>query len=152
MCKAFLAQLRRAYPDIQAAGLDVAAVTLGQPEATGKFCRTQNVPFTCLSDPERAAYTAYGLLANPNVIAQSAARSSTWLAFTREALKGNLNQPPPRGQSASQLSGAFIIDSNGTVEYAHRSQHVADLISDEDLAAALASLAITPAVGASRSR
>ena len=140
MCKALLAQLRRAYPDIQAAGLDVVAVTLGQPRATREFCRAQSVPFTCLADPNRVAYTAYNLLVSPNIVAEGVVRPSTWLAFAREALKGNMTQPPPRGQNPHQLSGAFIIDTDGTVEYAHRSQHVSDLLSDEDLAAALASL------------
>ena len=144
MCKAFLAQLRRAYPDIQAAGLDVVAVTLGQPHVTRDFCRAQAVPFPCLSDPDRSAYTAYGLLSESSVVARGVARPSTWLAFAREALKGNLNQPPPRGQSASQLSGAFIVDIDGMVEYAHHSQHVSDLLSGEDLAAALASLQVRP--------
>lgn len=140
MCKAFLAQLRRAYPDIQAAGLDIAAVTLGQPGATRDFCRQQEVPFVCLSDPNRVAYTAFGLLSGAGVATQGVVRPSTWLAFAREALKGNVSTPPPRGQDASQMSGLFVIDIDGSIQYAHRSRHLSDLISDEELAAAIAGL------------
>lgn len=129
MCKAFLAQLRRVYPDLQGLGVQVVAVTMGHPDQTEAFCQAQGVPFVCLSDHTREAYEAYGL----RVSLVGAAHPTSWLAFARAILKGNLPGPPPAGASQSQLSGAFVIDRQGIVRYARQSQTASDFPTAETI-------------------
>ncbi len=140
MCKKFLAQLRRVYPDLQAAGVQVIAMTQGQPDQTRAFCQAQDTPFVCLSDPDRASYRAFGLSEGLPHLATSSARPTNLVSFAREMLKGNLPGLAPRGQSLSQLSGAFVIDQSGTVRYARRAQFAADLPTDEELLTAVRAL------------
>lgn len=127
MCKAFLAQLRRVYPELQSLGVQVVAVTMGYPDQTEVFCQEQNAPFVCLSDHTREAYEAFGL----RISRVGASHPTSWLAFAREILKGNLPGPPPPGSSSAQLSGAFIIDRQGIVRHAHQSQTASDFPTAE---------------------
>src|SRR3954469_4290436 len=60
MCRAFLAELRQIHPNLEEAGVQVLAMTMGQPEQTDEFCTQHEIDFVCLSDPERISYGAYG--------------------------------------------------------------------------------------------
>lgn len=137
MCKAFVAQLRQVYPELQALGVEIATVTMGRPDMTQEFCRQQSVPFACLADPERLVYQAYGLI--DSFI--GATHPTTWVAYARSVLRGNLPRPMPLGTPHGQLSGAFLIDQQGVVRFAHRNQTAADNPSNEQLLAAVHPLA-----------
>lgn len=139
MCRAFLAQLRELDPELQAMGVEVVAMTLGEPEATKEFCHKQGVDFACLCDPERQSYEAYGL-ANSMI---GASHPSTWWAYTREIVKGNLPGLTTDKGAGSQLSGTFIIDQAGTVRFAHRNKTAADYPAPETILAAARALSAT---------
>ncbi|HEV8320395.1 MAG TPA: thioredoxin-dependent thiol peroxidase [Myxococcota bacterium] len=51
---------RDAWKDLQALGVTVLGVSPDKPEAHAKFAAKYRLPFTLLSDPERAVLTAYG--------------------------------------------------------------------------------------------
>ncbi len=57
-----MSQLRHKYEEFRAAGAEVAAVSFAQSKALLPYARDLRLPFPLLSDPERGAYKAYGLL------------------------------------------------------------------------------------------
>lgn len=136
LCKVFLRQLREVYPECQALDAEIVALTMGQPGATGEFCRQQGTPFVCLSDYERQAYQAFGL---GNSL-MGAVHPTTWLSYAREVLKGNLPRPMPPSMTG-QMSGTFIIDRRGLVRFAHPSKTAADNPAMDELLMVLRSLA-----------
>lgn len=123
-CKEMLAELAHAQTDIARAGLALAAVTQGTPAETAEFCRRQAPGVVCLSDPERHAYRAYGLergnlwqvALSPQVVAGTA------LARKR----GHNAEMPPRGQDVMQMSGTFVIGTDGRIRLPYYYDTIAD--------------------------
>ena len=136
MCKAMLAQLRQAYPSLQKQGVEIVAVTMGRPSQAREYCQEQDLPFVCLSDAERQSYAAYGLGSSLT----ATVHPTTWGAYAKSLLKGNVPLPASSGEEAAQLSGIFIIDQAGIVRYAYRSQTVSDFPDSEALVAAVGDL------------
>lgn len=131
-----LAQLRQAYPPLQKQGVEIVAVTMGQPTQAREYCQEQDLPFVCLSDAHRQAYAAYGL--GSSLV--GTVHPTTWGAYAKSLLKGNVPAPASSSEEAAQLSGVFIIDQTGIVRYAYRSRTVADFPDGEALVAAVGDL------------
>lgn len=116
-----MSQLRHKYGDFRAAGAEVAVISFAQPRAMEYYARDLQVPFPLLSDPERAAYIAYGLR-----------KGGLWSIFgpktVWEYVKLMAHGRLFRGIQADpfQLGGDFVIDGNGIVRFAHRSEDPAD--------------------------
>ena len=101
---------RQAFADLGAA---VLVLTFEPPgEAVSRYARALRLPFPLLCDPERAAYTAFGL--------GRAAGGQVWgLASAKAYLRGlSEGRLPwkPRGDLA-QLGGDVVLDSTGRVVY-----------------------------------
>src|SRR5512141_1373836 len=60
-CKEMMDELHTARPELEKRGLTLAIVTQGTPEQAKRFCADRAPGATCLADPDRKAYTAYGL-------------------------------------------------------------------------------------------
>jgi peroxiredoxin len=123
-CKEMLAQIVTSKSEIARAGLAIVAVTQGKPEETLEFCKRQAPEVMCLADPERKAYRAYGL-----------ERGSWWqVALSPQVILGTLRawrhghkpEPPPRGQDAQQMSGTFIIGTDGKIRLPYYYDTIAD--------------------------
>ena len=123
-CKEMLSQLVESKADIEKSGLTIVAVTQGTPAETLEFCKRQAPGIVCLSDPERKAYDAYGL-----------ERGSMWqVAFSPAVIRGtarakrNGHNPemPPKGQDVSQMSGTFIIGTDGRIRLPYYYNNIAD--------------------------
>jgi peroxiredoxin len=123
-CKEMLHELVAAKPELNRQGLALAAVTQGVPAETRRFCEQYAPEVLCLSDPERRAYRAYGLgtatlwqmLLSPQVLLQ-----------TRRAAKhGYTAELPPRGQDMRQMSGTFIIGTDGRIRLPYYYDTIAD--------------------------
>ena len=126
--------MRDAYPQFQILGIDVGAVTFGNPETTDRFCMHHDAPFACFADPARRAYDAFGLSCNPSVFTLAHPRG--WPAFFRAVRRG---RKPFKGRlSVRQMPGAFLIDSAGELRYEHRNRYPADNPPLEELLAAAA--------------
>ena len=124
--------MRRAAPELRAAGLAVAVVGMGTPEQTAAFGREVDAPFPVLADPERAAYRAYGLaeLGAKEFLTLDAAK-----AMLGAVLRGNRGGRPVG--NTGQLGGAFVIDREGTVRWAKPSASPGDHVSAAELLAAV---------------
>ena len=109
---------------------------MGGPQTAREFCERQRLPFTCLSDPSRASYRAYGLrrgrlmdLVGPASLA----------AGLRAAAHGHLVGAPVG--DVYQLGGTFVIGAGGTVRYARYPTHAGDHPSASELKQAISAIA-----------
>jgi len=123
-CKEMLDELIAGRERIENAGLSIAVVTQGSPEATASFAKEHAPGLLCLSDEERKAYTAYGL--ERGNLFQTFLNPKVWRAVHKSRKKGYQIEPPPAGQDAMQMSGTFIISRAGQIELPYYYDHIAD--------------------------
>lgn len=123
-CKEMLDELVIGYTKIQEAGLNLAVITQGTPEATGLFADEFAPGLYLLADPERKAYEAYGL--ERGNLFQTFLNPNVWSAISRARKKGYQVEPPPAGQDAMQMSGTFIITTDGHIALPYYYDHIAD--------------------------
>ena len=112
-CQEMLSQLMNARQAIERAGLHLVVVTQGTTAETKTFCADHAPHATCLADPKRESYRAFGL-----------ARGNAWQVFMapqiwfdawRSLRRGHRASQPPQGQSLTQLSGIFIVGTDGKI-------------------------------------
>ena len=136
-CREHVAQLDRESARFQQVGAKLGLITVGQPGDTDEFCRNRLLypAFVCLSDPDKAAYSAYGLargsgseLINSHVVSRG----------FQATLHGHF-LGMPKGDPF-QMPGLFIVDRTGIVRYAHRHRDVADNPPNAELFTALESM------------
>lgn len=123
-CKEMLDELSQGKEAIQQAGLDIAVITQGTPEAAAEFARQYAPSLLILADPERKAYQAYGL--ERGNLFQTFLSPRVWSAVSRAGKKGYKVEPPPPGQDAMQMSGTFIISPAGKIELPYYYDDIAD--------------------------
>jgi peroxiredoxin len=116
-----VAQLRRQKERFEDAGAQVLLVGMGTPPETAAFASQFDVPFPIVADSKRRLYRTFEL-----------GRMQPWGFFSPiVALKGvaamaqghlfGLPQGDPR-----QLPGVFVIDTDGTIIFAHYSSDPSD--------------------------
>lgn len=123
-CKEMLDEIVAGKDRIIEAGLEIAVVMQAPPEAAAVFAQRYAPGLLCLSDPERKAYQAYGL--ERGNLFQTFLNPKVWSAVSRSRKKGLNVEPPPAGQDAMQMSGTFIIGTNGKVELPYYYDNIAD--------------------------
>lgn len=123
-CKEMLDELVAGRERIEAAGLNIAVITQGTPEATALFASQFAPGLLCLADPQRKAYEAYGL--ERGNLFQTFLNPKVWSAISQATKKGYAVEPPPEGQDAMQMSGTFIISTAGRIELPYYYDHIAD--------------------------
>lgn len=116
------------HEKIEAAGLRILAVGLGEPKHARHFGGKLAPSVECLTNEEPTLYEAFGIergnllrLIAPDAIAAGA----------RAASRGHT-----QGQSTGdtqRLPGTFIIDAQGIVRYAHYGKHAGDQPDLEEL-------------------
>ncbi len=101
-CKEMIETLAGISTEMESNGLSLVVVTQGTPEEAKVFCSDHAPGVTCLADPERKAYRAYGLeRAN---FWQVFLSPRVWLSNLRlRREKGWRTEWPPAGQDALQL-------------------------------------------------
>lgn len=124
-CKEMVDELTAIRPELKKHGLGLVIVTQGTPEQAKAFCAERAPGVTCLADPERKAYHAYGLgrgTTFQTVLSPNIWKSNKHLKETR----GWSPEPPPRGQDAFVMSGTFIIGKDGVVRLPYYYEDIAD--------------------------
>jgi peroxiredoxin len=104
---------------------------MGSPEQVAEFRRRLELPFTCLSDPERTAYQAYGLARGS---LKQIAGPKVWLKGLKALLRRGAGRP---AGDIMQMPGAFVIDTAGRLRLAHRSADSGDLPTVGELLSAV---------------
>ncbi len=123
-----MSQLRHRYEDFRKAGAEVAVVSFAEVSILKRYANDLRLQFPLLSDPERTAYKAYGLLKGS---VWSIFGPKTFWQYVRLMSRGRRF----RGIQADplQLGGDFVIDGEGIVRFAYRSEDPADRPSVERL-------------------
>ena len=120
--------MRHRYEEFRAAGAEVAAVSFAPSKALLPYARDLRIPFPLLSDPERGAYKAYGL--RKGSFRTIFGPKTAW-EYVKLISRGRLF----RGIQADpfQLGGDFVIDGQGIVRFAYRSEEPTDRPSTDRL-------------------
>jgi len=124
-CKEMVDQLVTASPEIKAKNLGLAIITQGTPEEAKVFCSERAPGVTCLADPERNAYRAYGL--DRADVWQFFLSLNVWRSNRRLKRERGWNTDlPPKGQDALQMAGTFIIAPDGRIRLPYYYDDIAD--------------------------
>ena len=126
--------MRDDYPRFQEAGGEVLAVTMGTPEQAAEFRAKLDAPFPLLADAGREVYQAYGLKRGS---VNQVMGPKTWLRLTKATLRAGLGKPVG---DVWQMPGAFVIDRQGIIRYAHYPTDQSERPSNEDLLQTLESI------------
>jgi alkyl hydroperoxide reductase subunit AhpC len=127
MCREHVVDVREEYQSFLDAGGDVAVVTMGTPEQTAAFRERNRLPFVCLSDPQRKAYTAFGV---PRGTLNQVTGPAVWAGGLKAIVRAGVGKPIG---DVMQLHGAFVIDTHGIIRFAHLPRHSADRVSNNEL-------------------
>jgi peroxiredoxin len=124
-CKEMVDQLVDAHQSLIERGLMLAIVAHASVEATRQFGEQRASAVTCLADPDRAAYHAYGLYRG--TFWQTLFSPRIWSSNRRLArMKGYKPELPHAGQDAHQMSGVFIIGTDGRIRLPYYYEDIAD--------------------------
>jgi len=117
------ARLRAELPDYRAAGAEVIIVGQGEPERAARYRELQNLDVPILSDPERSAYVAWGLLQGTTAQVLFDADDR----FLRCELDAGMELSASRHGTPRalvddpwQLPGEFVVGRDGLIKFAHR--------------------------------
>jgi peroxiredoxin len=124
-CKEMTDELYQAQPQLAERGLTLAIVTQGTPEQAKIFCAERAPGATCLADPQRAVYVAYGLARGS--LWQTLLSPRIWFSNLRLQFgKGFHPEAPPKGQDAFVMSGTFVIGPDGYIRMPYYYEDIAD--------------------------
>lgn len=116
-----MAQLRREKGRIEAAGLQVVLVGMGNPEQSERFRRQFRVPFPLICDPEQALYQAFSIPTGSSAQVMGPAIVARGLGAM---LRGNWAGKPVG--DVMQMPGAVGVSTAGEVWYVHSGESAAD--------------------------
>ena len=119
-----LDQLVQLKPELEKSGMRLVAVTQGSPQETLAFCQQRAPGIIGLSDPRRVAYHAYGL-GQANIY-QAFLSPQVWSGNAKAKEHGYKPELPPEGQDALQMSGTFIIGTDGRIRLPYYYHNIAD--------------------------
>ena len=123
--KEMVDQLVTVSPVIKEKNLGLVIVTQGTPAEAKAFCAERAPGVTCLADPERKAYQAYGM-ERANVW-QSFLSLNVWRSNRRLKQERGWNTDlPPAGQDALQMAGTFVIAPDGRIRLPYYYDDIAD--------------------------
>ncbi len=122
LCREQVTALSGHYDAFRAEGVAVAAIGQGTPRDARRFREQFSLPFPVLSDADRSAFAAYGLM---DGTIEQVYSPTPGLRLARAMLRGHL--PHRTVGSVRQLPGTFVIDRNGIIRMAHPGLHAADV-------------------------
>lgn len=120
------------------AGCSILIVSQAKPDVLTRYLASQSWHVPIVSDPDRAAYAAFGL------------ERTSWLTFFRpKVLRGYFRgmaegykvQTPYAGEDVLQLGGDFILTRERTMTFAYRSADPTDRPTVESLVEAVHAVA-----------
>jgi peroxiredoxin len=112
-CRDYVAQLRDASGEFEAAGGTVAIVTMGTVEQTRLFREQQRLAYSCLADPNQDLYRAFDV---PRGNWLQVAGPAVWGPGLKAVIRSGLGKAQGDLQ---QLNAEFVIDTDGRIQWAH---------------------------------
>lgn len=101
---------------------------MGSATEAASFKRSQQIPFSLLSNTDQRVYNAYGL---GDINLSQEMQTNSLGALFRETLRGNFAGMPVG--SVTQLGGTFLIDREGTARYVRRDRSTSDYPRRQEL-------------------
>jgi peroxiredoxin len=124
-CKEMLDHLVVSKAELAKKSITLAVVTQAEPGMARAFCDQYAPGVVCLADPNRRAYTAYGL--GRGTLRQTFLSWKVWRSNARlKKSRGWKAELAPAGQDAMQMSGTFIIGSDGRIRLPYYYDNIAD--------------------------
>ena len=124
-CKEMLDQLIDSHQALTEKGLRLAIISHASAESAKQFCDLRAPSAICLADPDRFAYHQYGLFRGTTW--QTLLSPRIWISNRQLARKkGYKPELPPTGQDAYQMSGTFIIGTDGRIRLPYYYDDIAD--------------------------
>lgn len=114
--------MKTAKAEFDRRGVPVVVVSFAEPAKLAYYQKRQQWPFKLLADPERKAYEAFALKRLPWFRVFSPATLTLYFKLRRRGMK----QEPYGGEDIYQSGGDFLIDHEGNILLAYRSQDPAD--------------------------
>jgi peroxiredoxin len=114
--------VRKQHAEFDRRGVKVAVVSFAEPGRLVRYQEHHLWPFTMLADPERRAYKAFAL----KRLSWFQVFSPAALRLYWKLLRGGMKPEHYDGDDIYQSGGDFLIDRNGNILFAHRSQDPAD--------------------------
>jgi len=121
-------------------GVTIVVVSFAEPVKLIHYQERHRWPFTILADPKRIAYRAFVLKRLSWFRVFSPATLKLYWTLRRKGMK----QDAYAGDDIYQAGGDFLLDREGNIFYAHRSQDPADRPGAKRLLDAIDSFARAP--------
>jgi len=124
-CKEMLDELVQLHPELIGKGLSLAVITQGTQEQTQAFCVERAPGILCLADPDRKAYSAYGL--GKGSLRQTFLSTRVWRSNRNlKKTRGWKTELPPQGQDSMLMPGTFVIGPDGRIRLPYYYEDIAD--------------------------
>jgi peroxiredoxin len=130
-----VAQLSARKSDFEKAGARVVLVGMGTSAECSAFQKKFHVPFSMISDPDRALYRQFNL----QRMSPMGVFSPTLALKSIAVMARGYSVGKPQGD-VLQLAGVFVLDTNGRIIFSHRSDNPASHASPDAVLEALARL------------
>jgi peroxiredoxin len=121
-------------------GVVIAVVSFAAPAKLADYQERRRWPFIMLADPDRIAYRAFGLKRLSWFRLFSPATIRAYWNLLRQGMK----RDPWAGDDVHQAGGDFLLDREGNIRFAHRSQDPADRPPPASLLQAIDSIVRAP--------
>lgn len=138
-CRGPVVEMERHHEAVLGRGARLVAIGQGTSSEVERFCRRFGATFTCLGDPERRSYRAFGL-------SRAGLRATLLDPFRAGPFWGihlSLRGAFLKASDWFQMPGLAVIDQHGVIRYLHRSRHAGDLPPAAAVLAALDEIAGT---------
>lgn len=122
-CRARLSELELHRGELQAAGLQLVSLALGETKHAERYCGKLAPHVECLADDKNDGYYAWGL--RQGTTGEMFTHGLDILKASAKAASSGHMQGAPTGDQR-MLPGTFIIDQQGVVRYAYYSEYAGD--------------------------
>ena len=114
--------MREQHAEFDRRGVVIAVIAFAEPAKLAAYQEHHQWPFMMLADRERRAYQAFAL----RRLSWFQVFSPATLKLYWKLLRGGMKPEHYEGDDIYQSGGDFLIDGNGNILFAHRSQDPAD--------------------------
>jgi hypothetical protein len=120
--------LEQHQPELKSVGLQVVAIAQGEPKHAQRYCGKIAPSIDCLIRDDTTVYKQYGLSRVGLKELTHSGNLSAGIRLMRNGVQfGQIIGDP------AMMTGTFLIDTNGMIQFVHYNQHMGDHPSFETL-------------------
>jgi peroxiredoxin len=122
-CRARMAEVEAHRVELEAAGLQLVALALGEPKHAERYCGKLAPNMECFADDKNDGYYAWGL--KQGTAGEFFTHGLDVLKASAKAMAAGHMQGAATGD-ARMLPGTFIVDRDGVIQYTYYSEYAGD--------------------------